>query len=53
MTDVDRTPEGDPIHTETIWLGFDDGEVAITADLTKWDAAMRRLALAIDTVPDH
>lgn len=39
----DLTPEGDPINTHTIWLPFADGqEAAISVDLTRWNAAMRR-----------
>lgn len=45
--DEGRTPAGDPIHTETVWLEFEDGEVGLTADLTKFDAAMRRLSDAL------
>jgi hypothetical protein len=37
------TPEGEPIDTRTIWLPFADGEVAITADLTRFNAAMRKV----------
>lgn len=40
MSDV--TPDGDPIDVHTIWLDFgDEGECAISMDLTKWNAAMR------------
>ena len=39
-----RTPEGEPIDVHTLWLDFgDDGECAISIDLTGWNAAMRRL----------
>ena len=38
----DLTPEGEPIDTRTIWLPFEDGEAAISVDLTRWNAAMRR-----------
>lgn len=40
---ADLTPEGDPIDTQTIWLSFPDGDVAITADLTRLNAAFRRI----------
>lgn len=43
MSDDDLTPEGEPIDTRTIWLTFPDGETAITADLTKFNAAMKGL----------
>ena len=40
----ERNPEGEPIDTHTLWLDFgDDGECAISIDLTGWNAAMRRL----------
>lgn len=38
----DLTPEGDPIDTRTIWLDFPEGQVALTLDLTAFNAAMRR-----------
>jgi hypothetical protein len=43
MSAPDRTPDGDPIHVETLWLDFPEGDIAISADLTRFDAAMRRL----------
>jgi hypothetical protein len=38
----DRTPGDDLIETYTFWLPFPDGDVAISADLTQWNAAMKR-----------
>jgi hypothetical protein len=39
----ERTPEGEPIDTHTLWLDFDDGEEgAISLDLTAWNAAIKR-----------
>lgn len=44
-TPDDRIPDGDPIETHTLWLDFaDEGEAAITLDLTRFNAAMRRAA---------
>jgi hypothetical protein len=44
MNDEDVTPEGEPIDVCTLWLDFGDGEEgAISLDLTRWNAAMRRL----------
>lgn len=43
VSESDRTPDGDLIHVETLWLDFPEGEIAISADLTRLDAAMRRL----------
>jgi hypothetical protein len=40
----DRTPDGDPIDTYTLWLRFPEGETAISADATAANAALRRLA---------
>lgn len=40
---VDRTPEGDPIDARTLWLDFgEQGETAISLDLTRWNAAFAR-----------
>lgn len=41
--DADLTPEGEPIDTRTLWLTFPEGEVPLTVDLTKFNAAMREL----------
>ncbi len=35
--------EDDEIDTRTIWLPFEDGETAISIDLTGWNRAMRRV----------
>jgi hypothetical protein len=48
----EQTPEGDPIDTVTMWLDFgDEGETAISLDLTKFNAAMRRLGTREDPRP--
>lgn len=39
----DLTPSGDPIDTHTLWLEFPEGEGAITLDLTRWNAALKRV----------
>lgn len=42
------TPDGDPIETHTLWLSFgDEGEIAISADVTKFNAAMRNLQATV------
>jgi hypothetical protein len=53
MTD-DQTPDGDPVETHTVWLPFAEGEVAISIDLTRWNAAMRRLReIALDAAAEE
>lgn len=42
MSDDDKTPEGDEIETYTMWLTFPEGEVGLSADLTGFNAAMKR-----------
>ena len=44
----DVTPDGEPIDTHTIWLAFPEGEIAITADLTRLNAAFRRVPRPVD-----
>ena len=44
---ADRNPDGDPIEVHTLWLDFgEEGETAISLDLTKYLAAMERLRRA-------
>jgi len=44
----ERTPEGEPIDTCTIWLDFEDGEEGtVSIDLTAWNAAMRAVTKAL------
>ena len=40
------TPEGRPIVTHTMWLDFGGQEVAVSLDLTAWDAELRALVLS-------
>lgn len=44
MSELEQTPpDGDPIEVHTFWLDFgDQGETAISADLTRFNAAMAR-----------
>jgi hypothetical protein len=53
MTDNDQTPEGDPLETVTFWLTFPEGDMAISADLTKFNTAMARLRRAESQPPDQ
>lgn len=46
----DRTADGDPINTYTMWLRFPDGEAALSVDTTAFDAAMSRAAASVDTI---
>lgn len=39
--DGDYTPEGDEIRTATLWLAFEEGEVGITLDFTKFYAGLK------------
>ena len=39
----DTSPDGEPIDAFTLWLDFPEGEIALSLDLTGFNAAMRGL----------
>lgn len=45
----DMTPEGEPIDVRTMWLDFgDEGQCAISMDLTRFNAAMRQVGETLE-----
>lgn len=54
VNDEAHTPSGDPIKTYTMWLDFgDEGEIAITADVTRVDAALRDAQDAVRAIEER